>query len=427
VWLVIALCWLVVIYDGYDLIVYGTTIPSLLTERGWHLSPDGAGHIGSLAFGGMLIGALFAGGLADRLGRRRTILVSVLWFSVFTGLCGWASGPVMFGAFRFLGGLGLGGLVPSANALSAEFVKDKWRPIVATAMMSGVPVGGSIAATIGLRALPGLGWHSLYFLSFSAILVAAVIYFVMPESPTWLRLNARVDEAEQIEAQYRLPVATMELAGATRQPATAVLKAPYTVVTVLFVVATTATMFAWYGLGTWLPKLTAADSRFSLGHDPLTYLLALNLGAVAVSSVTATTATRFGAMRVAVVAALVGAISLALLTTYPSSLTMVYLLLILAGVGSHGTLCLIIGALGSYYPPALRGTGIGASFGGGRIGAVIGPSVAGWLLDRNPSSATPSIAVFAAASGLATLLLIATHLVTRRGIVIDAPEEALAS
>src|SRR6476620_866665 len=128
-WLVTLLCWLIVVFDGYDLIVYGTTLPSLLKEKGWDLTPTSAGFIGSLAFAGMLLGALAAGLLSDRLGRRRPIL--------------WA--PVCFGAFRCLAGLGLGGLVPSANALTAEFVSRKHRSAISTMMMSGVPIGGSVA------------------------------------------------------------------------------------------------------------------------------------------------------------------------------------------------------------------------------------------------------------------------------------------
>src|SRR6478735_7166848 len=70
-WLVTLLCWLIVVFDGYDLIVYGTTLPSLLKEKGWDLTPTSAGFIGSLAFAGMLVGALAAGLLSDRLGRQR--------------------------------------------------------------------------------------------------------------------------------------------------------------------------------------------------------------------------------------------------------------------------------------------------------------------------------------------------------------------
>lgn len=423
-WLVVALCWLIVIFDGYDLIVYGTTIPALTQEAGWHLTPEGAGHIGSLAFAGMLVGALGGGVVSDRIGRRRTILFSVVWFSVFTGLCGWAGGPVEFGVLRFLGGLGLGSLVPSANALSAEFVRPRWRSVVATAMMSGVPVGGSIAATIGLRALPTLGWHALYFLAFSGLLVAAVILLALPESPTWLRTVRRPDDAARIEAQYGLAGTVDEVADLPPAPATTILRPAYIVATALFFVATTATMFAWYGLGTWLPKLTKSDLRFSLGNDPLTYLLALNLGAVAVSALTATLATRFGALRVAIAAAFVGALSLTVLTTYPSSLAVVYLLLILAGVGSHGTLCLIISAIANHYPANLRGTALGSSLGGGRVGAVIGPSVGGFLLGRTPTSATSSIAVFAIASGLAAVLLLATYVFTKPATLMDPAEAA---
>ena len=89
-WVVTLLCWLIVVFDGYDLIVYGTTIPHLMEEPGWELSASAAGLIGSLAFAGMLVGALGAGHLADRLGRRRTILWSTLWFSLFTALCTFA-------------------------------------------------------------------------------------------------------------------------------------------------------------------------------------------------------------------------------------------------------------------------------------------------------------------------------------------------
>jgi AAHS family benzoate transporter-like MFS transporter len=152
-WLVTLLCWLIVVFDGYDLIVYGTTIPSLLKERGWGLTPASAGFIGSLAFAGMLVGALGAGYLADRLGRRRTILWCTLWFSVFTALCAVATGPEAFGAFRFVAGLGLGGLVPSANALTSEFVSRRRRSAVSTIMMD-MPFAfcaGSVRATTSTR------------------------------------------------------------------------------------------------------------------------------------------------------------------------------------------------------------------------------------------------------------------------------------
>ncbi|MBT0566032.1 MFS transporter [Williamsia sp. CHRR-6] len=420
---VVVLCWSLVIFDGYDLIVYGATIPALLREPGWPLTPDDAGHLGSLAFAGMLVGALCGGALADRFGRRRAIIGATLWFSVWTGVCGWATGPEQFGLMRFLAGLGLGALIPSANALTTEFVTPRWRSVVTTAMMSGVPLGGALASVVALQVIDDHGWAPLYHFGFLGLVLAAAAAVALPESPTWLRSRNHLEQAARIEANYRLrPTPTLVGPGPTA--ARTVLRRPYALSTALFVLATTATMFTWYGLGTWLPKLTRADARFDLGSDPVTYLLALNLGAVAVSGVTAWSATRFGALRVAVVAASAGALSLAALTTFPSSVGLVYGLLIIAGAGSHGTLCLVIAAIAGHYPDGVRGTALGASLGGGRIGAVIAPTAAGWILTRDPTSATGSIGLFAAASGVAAALLLLLYLRSARPQVQPTPVTA---
>src|SRR6478736_3002714 len=387
-WLVILLCWLIVVFDGYDLIVYGTTIPPLLKEPGWRLTPASAGFIGSLAFAGMLVGALGAGYLADRLGRRRTIIWCTVWFSVFTALCAVAQTPESFGAFRFVAGLGLGGLVPSANALTAAF--------------------------IGLSLLPAHGWRSMYAVAVLAVLVLLPLCLAfLPESPTWLRTRGRVDEAYAVEARYALTHDASEHVGAAghRPGFGAILTGQWRRPTVLFAAATVATLFAWYGLGTWLPKLMASDSRFDMGQ-PLHFLLALNLGAVLGSVVTAWAGMRFGPLRSAIWAAAAAAVGLAFLLTYPSDLLPVYGALILAGVGTHGTQCLIIAAVANHYPPALRGTSLGFALGVGRIGAVLAPQVGGWLLAANLGVGSNFLA-FAIAAGAAAVLLLVTLVATR--------------
>lgn len=426
-WLVTLLCWLIVVFDGYDLIVYGTTIPSLLKERGWGLTPASAGFIGSLAFAGMLVGALGAGYLADRLGRRRTILWCTLWFSVFTALCAVATGPEAFGAFRFVAGLGLGGLVPSANALTSEFVSRRRRSAVSTIMMSGVPIGGSAAALVGLWLLPQHGWRSMYAVAVLAVVVLLPLCAaLLPESPTWLRTRGRVDEAVAVEARYGLVHDAVEsrAAGHHRPGFRSILSGQWLRPTVLFAVATVATLFAWYGLGTWLPKLMASDARFDMGQ-PLHFLLALNLGAVLGSVVTAWAGMRFGPLKSAIWAAAAAAMGLAFLLTYPSDLLPVYGALILAGVGTHGTQCLIIAAVANHYPPALRGTSLGFALGVGRIGAVLAPQVGGWLLAANLGVGSNFLA-FSIAAGVAALFLLVTLLATRpaaRVTSVGAPAE----
>lgn len=417
-WVVTLLCWLIVVFDGYDLIVYGTTIPHLMEEPGWQLSASSAGLIGSLAFAGMLVGALGAGHLADRLGRRRTILWSTAWFSLFTALCAFAPNPEVFGTFRFLAGLGLGGLVPSANALTAEFVRMRSRSAVATIMMSGVPIGGSAAALLGLWLLPTYGWRAMYAVAFAAVVVLLpVCVAALPESPTWLRAHGRDDEARGVELRYGIDHAHEERHHAHHGAhhgagIPALLRAPWLAASVLFALATLATLFAWYGLGTWLPKLMASDPRFEMGK-PLYFLLALNLGAVIGSLVTAWAGTRWGPLKSAIGAAALAAVGLAFLLTYPSSLAPVYGALILAGVGTHGTQCLVIAAVASHYPPRLRGTALGFALGIGRVGAVLAPQVGGWLLDAKLGVGS-NFAAFALAAGVASVLLVVTLLVTRR-------------
>lgn len=411
-WLVIVLCWLIVVFDGYDLIVYGATLPSMLAEPGWGLTPTTAGTIGSLAFLGMLVGALGAGNLADRLGRRRTILMSVAWFTLFTGLSGLAPNPFVFGALRFVAGVGLGGLVPSANALTAEFVSPRLRSAVSTIMMSGVPIGGSIAAVVAIPVLPSLGWQAMYLFAFSGFALLALTWFLLPESPTWLRAHGHRESAEAVEAQYGIAHAQHESTEEHHPSIRTIFKPRFALATSMFSLATIATLFAWYGLGTWLPKLMGSDARFDLGSNPLTFLLALNVGAVAGSAVTAYAATRVGPIPSAIGAALAAAAGLSFLLTYPSSSTAIYAALILAGVGTHGTQCLIIAAVASHYPPKLRGTALGFALGAGRIGAVAAPQVAGLLLAAGLGVGS-NFLLFAAAAGLAAVLLLITHFATR--------------
>lgn len=119
----------------------------------------------------MMVGALFAGRIADRLGRKRTLLWCTAIFSVFTVLCGFAPSAIIFGIFRFIAGLGLGGPIPSVNALTSELVQPRWRAAMATIMMSGVPIGGTIAALIGAPIISAFGWQTMFFIPVLSLLL----------------------------------------------------------------------------------------------------------------------------------------------------------------------------------------------------------------------------------------------------------------
>jgi AAHS family benzoate transporter-like MFS transporter len=360
----------------------------------------------------MLIGAVLAGTVSDRLGRRTTILACTGWFSVFTALCAIAPNPEAFGVLRLLAGLGLGGLVPSANALATEYVGPRNRSVVSTLMMSGVPIGGSLAALIGIFVLPRFGWEAMFLIALLAVaVVIPVCVKFLPESPIWLRSQGRHVEAERLERRFGLSVPdTTPADPATSQPLRSLLRAPYTKATIIFSLATVATLFAWYGLATWLPQLMR-ESGFDLGSS-LTFLLALSLGAVLGSLVTAWGGTRIGPVPTAILAASTAAVGLLVLLTHPGS-AVAYGTLVLAGVGTHGTQCLIIAAVANHYPARLRGSALGFVLGFGRIGAVLAPQVGGWLLAAG-LGVNANFLVFAVAAAVAGGLLLAFPVGARR-------------
>lgn len=385
----VLVCWLLVVFDGYDLIVYGTVQSSLITDTGWGLTKATAGTVGSMAFLGMMIGAIFAGRMSDSWGRRRTIIACAALFSLFTILCAFSPNAFVFGGLRLLAGIGLGGLVPSANALVAELVPAKWRSTIATLMMSGVPIGGSIAALAGIPLIPAFGWPVMF-------LVAAVALLVVV--PLGLRFLPETLPESRTETLPELPPA--EKAKQT-VGFKSLLRAPYLGMSLLFAISTLVTLFAWYGLGTWLPNLMQL-AGYNLG-SALTFALALNLGAVVGSVATAWAGTRFGPIPTAIAAAAVAAVALAVLVAGPP-VGLVYVMLVLAGVGTHGTQCLIIAAVASHYPAHLRGTALGWALGVGRIGAVAAPQAGGLLLAAG-LGVNSNFLAFAGAAAVAAILL----------------------
>ncbi|ATQ31496.1 MFS transporter [Rhodococcus ruber Chol-4] len=387
--LAVIVCWLFVVFDGYDLIVYGNVISSLQDE--WGISAATAGTLGSLAFLGMMIGAVLAGRLSDAIGRKQAVIGCVVVLSVFTTLCAVATGPIMFGAMRLIAGLGLGGLVPTSNALAAELVPPRWRAAVATMMMSGVPIGGSVAALLGIPVIPHWGWRPMF-------LFALVPLFVLVP----LALKYLPDTHSKTDAPT---------GGGFRE----LLGSRFRTISVMFALVTVVTLLAWYGLGTWLPKLMQ-NTGTDLG-SALTFALALNLGAVAGSFITAWGGVRFGTVPTSIVAAFVAGVALlALLLSPPTAI--VYAIFVLAGVGTHGTQCLIIAAVASYYPDHLRGTALGWALGVGRIGAVAAPQIGGWLLAAG-LGANSNFILFAVSALIASLLL--TVVWKRFPVSDDAP------
>lgn len=202
---VVALCCATIIVDGFDLIVYGTVVPTMLDGSAeWTLTKAEAGRIGSYALFGMLIGAIVIGTITDLVGRRKIMLACIAWFSVAMAFAAMAPTPEMFGLARFVAGLGLGGVVPTAIALTIEYAHPRHRSLTNGIMFSGYSVGGILAALLAIWIIPELGWRTMFWVGagLGGLVLLPLAAALLPESAGFLLARGRRAEAEALSARF---------------------------------------------------------------------------------------------------------------------------------------------------------------------------------------------------------------------------------
>lgn len=387
--IVLAICWATVIADGYDVVVFGAVLPSLLQEPGWGLTPASAGLIGSMALVGMFIGSMVSGTLTDRFGRRRMLLICLVWFSTLTGLCALAPTPEFFGVLRFLAGLGLGGVLPTASALVAEYSSERSRNFAYGIMFSGFPIGGIIAALTGLVLIPAFGWRAMFIVGlFPLLIIVPFALRYLPESVAFLLARGRRSDAEEVARRHKitlpqsLPSVTQagpdtDTASQPKSPVAELLSRRYILATVCFCAASFLCLFMIYGLNTWLPQIMR-QAGYSLG-SALTFLLVFNVGAIVGTILISTAADRIGSKPVIILTFLVAAVAVGLLSIALPTAAL-YLLVALGGAGVIATQAFINAYVSEHYPVRMGATALGWSLGIGRLGSMAAPPVLGLFI-----------------------------------------------
>lgn len=382
---VIALCFVAIVFDGYDLVVYGAVVPDLLAYPAWDLSPVGAGNIGSYALVGMLIGALSIGYLTDVVGRRAVMIASVTFFSLMMLACSVAPGPELFGLFRFLAGLGLGGVIPTAIALTVEYSHPERRNFNNAVMFCGYAVGGVMAALSAIALLDAIGFRGMMAIGgLPLVTVVPLLWLLLPESPSFLEANGRAAEAATLRAQYGLsaPAAhtgtSESTGGGITERLSTVVKGRWLVATALFCLAGIAGQTLVYGLNTWLPQLMVI-AGYSL-NSSLSFLLTVNAGAVLGVIISSRLADRFGPRPITAASFVASGCALVLMGLGWAPLSVMYVLVAIVGFGSIGAQILVNGYVATYYPDGSRATALGLTLGLGRLGAIFAISAGGWLV-----------------------------------------------
>ncbi|RUL50492.1 MFS transporter [Lysinibacillus antri] len=378
----LAWCFFIILFDGYDLVVYGTAVPVLIKE--WGLDTVQAGAMGSYGLFGMMFGAIFFGILADRIGRKKVTVISLFLFSFFTLLCGFATNPTSFSIYRVLAGLGLGGIMPNIIALLTDYSPKKMRSMAVSIVLCGYSVGGMLAPILGIVIMPTLGWESIFWFAGIPLLFLPIIYKRLPESAVFLARTGRkeelfknlqkVDPTFTYQGNEQLDLGQED---ESKVPVVGLFKEKRALSTVMFWVAFFSCLLMVYGLNTWLPKLMI-EAGYGL-NSSLGFLVTLQGGAIVGTIIIAKLCDKYGSKKMLVPMYASGAVALTLLGLGGSTLY-IYVLVAIAGAATIGAQNIVQAYVSQYYPPTIRSTALGMASGIGRMGGMMGPLLGGFLL-----------------------------------------------
>jgi len=384
---------LAIIFDGFDIQILGFAIPSLIRE--WHVARAAFGPVLALGLAGMAVGSPLAGYVGDRFGRRTALIGCVGLFGLATIASSFVDGVAGLAVLRVLTGMGAGGALPNAAALSAEFAPLRRRHAAVLFTIVCVPLGGMVGGVIASQVLPALGWRALYMIGGAMPLVfAVVLWLALPESPRFLA--RRPNERQRLtELLRRLghavgPESTYEdrskVAVDNRAPIRALFGPELVRDTVGLWIAYFFCLASIYVMFGWLPTLLTSQG-ISLA-TATTGLAVYNLGGVCGVLAWTFLISAFGSRGPMLAGALGTAVSALLVLLIPFQANGNPVLL-LAAIGLNGLLANAVQtsmfALGAHvYPTAVRSSGVAYAAAMGRTGGVISSLFGAVLIQAGP-------------------------------------------
>jgi AAHS family 4-hydroxybenzoate transporter-like MFS transporter len=384
---VVLLCAAVATLDGFDLQSIALAAPAIAKD--WGVGAASFGPVFGVGLFGSLVGAFLLGRLSDRFGRRRILLISVAMFAVCslaTPLVG-SVGELV--AIRFLTGVGLGGALPSAIALTSEYTPLRSRGAVVGLMFCGYPAGGVLAGVLSAPLIPAFGWSVVFVIGgVLPLFLLPALWRSVPESAQFLtvtgdlvglrgvlhRMRSSVD-AGQVEAEPapdRSPVVRLFTEG--RAAGTLLLWA--TMVMALLLA---------FLLANWIPLVTSAAGAGAAGSALA--IATFNLGAIIGCLLLGRLADKLRPTLVIAAAFVLGAAGIAALGYVGSQVGVLLLVTFVAGFGGIGAQMCMVSVCANFYETSLRATGIGSSMSVGRIGGISGPVLAGLLVGAGAGAA----------------------------------------
>lgn len=386
-WLVVVLCMVLNMIDGFDVLVMAFTASHVAKE--WQLAGAQLGLLLSAGLFGMAGGSLLIAPQADRWGRRPVILLCLALSATGMLLSSVSSSPLQLGAFRVLTGVGVGGILACSNVIAAEYASRRWRGLAVSLQSTGYALGAALGGAIAMWLLGAHGWRSVF--AGGGVATAAVALLVLwrlPESLDFLMTRERTDKVAKasaailakLAARSPMPDQRHVPQGIKRGGSVAGLLAAHQRRTTFSVWgAFFFTMFGYFFVMSWTPKLLAT-AGLSV-EQGVTAGVLLSAGGVFGTALLGLATARF---RLTSVVAAFLLTTGALLTAFKFGglqVTGYFALALAIGVFANGCVAGLYAVGASSYASEQRVTGLGWGIGVGRVGAILSPLVAGRLID----------------------------------------------
>jgi MFS family permease len=422
--------------DGFDVLSISFASPGIAAE--WHISRAPLGFVLSMELIGMAFGSIFLGSLADRIGRRPTVLgclvvmaTGMIMVTTSNGVLGSLVTPVFaplatmagysiderladLSMWRIVTGLGIGGMLAAINAVVAEFSNTRRRDLNVAIMSIGYPVGAALGGFITSTGLELSEWRSVfYFGATVTVVMMPIVYFLMPESVHWLARKQPAGALDRVNHTLRrlghqtidaLPVVSAE----TRKLSTREIFRPgMLAVTVLTTLAYFFHITTFYYIVKWVPKIVV-----DMGFAPSSagYVLSwLNVGGATGGTVLGLLSMRYSVKPLTIIVMLLSTIAVTLFGRSPADLTKLTLICMVAGFCTNASITGMYAIFAKAFPTHVRASGTGFAVGVGRGGSVLAPIIAGFLFAANFSLPTVSL-LMGLGSLLAAGVLLNLHL-----------------
>jgi benzoate transport len=397
--------------DGFDVLSISFASPGIAAE--WGIDRAALGIVLSMELLGMAVGSLFLGGLADRIGRRPTIIGCLVLMAVGMYMASTATSVVNLSLWRVFTGLGIGGVLAAINAVAAEFSNAKYRNLNISLMAMGYPLGAVLGGLVAAQLLKGGDWRPVFH--FGAIATAAfipLVWFFVPESVAWLTNKQPTNALAKINASLRrmgyatinaLPLLGEDSSG--RKTTGETIFSPAMIrTTVLVAMAYFFHITTFYYIIKWVPKIVV-DMGFA-ASSAAGVLVWANVGGAIGGAVVGLLSHKLNLRMVTTVVLVGSTIMVNIFGKGYADLATLSLVCACAGFFTNGSINGLYAIFARVFPSHMRASGTGFAIGIGRGGSVLAPIIAGYLFQAWGNNSLPLVSLLLSVGSLVAIVML---------------------